>query len=118
MAATEAAAQQAQQALAARYPQLHVMPSTSQLRGMMTIIRSRDTDRSDFVFYADRLIRLLVEEGTRTRTRRAGIGSVRSLTRARAPQHARAYAGLNHLPGEAIAVETPTGACTPRVASP
>ena len=33
----------------------------------MTIIRNRDTERSDFVFYADRLIRLLVEEGRWTK---------------------------------------------------
>jgi len=49
--------------LAAKYPQLHVMPRTAQLRGLMTIIRNKDTERSDFVFYSDRLIRLLVEEG-------------------------------------------------------
>jgi len=50
-------------ALTAKYPQLHVMPRTAQLRGLMTIIRNKDTERSDFVFYSDRLIRLLVEEG-------------------------------------------------------
>eukprot|EP00450_Noctiluca_scintillans_P003306 CAMPEP_0194481594 /NCGR_PEP_ID=MMETSP0253-20130528/3940_1 /TAXON_ID=2966 /ORGANISM="Noctiluca scintillans" /LENGTH=426 /DNA_ID=CAMNT_0039321087 /DNA_START=192 /DNA_END=1472 /DNA_ORIENTATION=- len=43
------------------YPNLHVMPSTMQTRGMHTKIRNRATSRSDFVFYADRLIRLVVE---------------------------------------------------------
>ncbi|KCV68672.1 uracil phosphoribosyltransferase [Fonticula alba] len=42
---------------------LHVMKSTMQLRGLMTIIRDRSTSRADFVFYADRVIRLLIEEG-------------------------------------------------------
>ncbi|CAK0821389.1 unnamed protein product [Prorocentrum cordatum] len=43
------------------YSNLHVMPSTTQVRGMHTKIRCHSTDRGDFVFYADRLIRLLVE---------------------------------------------------------
>mmetsp|Transcript_70109 Transcript_70109/g.208945 ORF Transcript_70109/g.208945 Transcript_70109/m.208945 type:complete len:473 (+) Transcript_70109:69-1487(+) len=43
------------------YSNLHVMPSTMQTRGMHTKIRCRMTSRTDFVFYADRLIRLVVE---------------------------------------------------------
>mmetsp|Transcript_88471 Transcript_88471/g.245720 ORF Transcript_88471/g.245720 Transcript_88471/m.245720 type:complete len:474 (+) Transcript_88471:68-1489(+) len=43
------------------YTNLHVMPSTMQTRGMHTKIRCRTTSRTDFVFYADRLIRLVVE---------------------------------------------------------
>jgi len=43
------------------YGQLFVMPSSLQVRGMHTIIRCRDTHRQDFNFYADRLIRMLVE---------------------------------------------------------
>jgi len=43
------------------YQNLHVMPATMQTRGMHTVIRSRATSREDFVFYADRLIRLVVE---------------------------------------------------------
>ncbi|VVT54749.1 uncharacterized protein SAPINGB_P004235 [Magnusiomyces paraingens] len=42
---------------------LIVLPQTNQLLGLYTIIRDRTTPRSDFVFYADRIIRLLVEEG-------------------------------------------------------
>lgn len=44
-------------------PQVQVLPATPQLKGLMTIIRSKDTPRADFIFYADRIIRLLVEEG-------------------------------------------------------
>lgn len=43
------------------YSNLHVLPSTMQTRGMHTLIRAHDTHRQDFVFYADRLIRLVVE---------------------------------------------------------
>lgn len=43
------------------YSNLHVMPSTMQTRGMHTKIRCKTTSRSDFVFYADRLLRLVVE---------------------------------------------------------
>lgn len=43
------------------YRNLNVMPSTQQTRGMHTVVRSRATSREDFVFYADRLIRLVVE---------------------------------------------------------
>lgn len=43
------------------YPNLIVLPPNFQIRGMHTIIRSRKCNRSDFVFYSDRLIRLVVE---------------------------------------------------------
>jgi len=43
------------------YSNLTVMDSTMQIRGMHTKIRSRSTPRTEFVFYADRLIRLVVE---------------------------------------------------------
>ncbi|TPX50208.1 hypothetical protein SeLEV6574_g01056 [Synchytrium endobioticum] len=39
-----------------------VLPATSQLKGLMSIIRDAKTGRDDFVFYSDRIIRLLVEE--------------------------------------------------------
>lgn len=58
---------------------LHVMPKTNQLIGLHTIIRDRNTSRADFVFYSERLIRLLIE------------------------------AGLDLLPFEPYDVETPTG---------
>ncbi|CDR37616.1 CYFA0S01e13388g1_1 [Cyberlindnera fabianii] len=54
-----------------------VLPQTNQLRGLYSIIRSKNTHRSDFVFYSDRIIRLLVERG------------------------------LDQLPVEPLAVETP-----------
>eukprot|EP00803_Ostreobium_quekettii_P006270 evm.model.scf_174.2 EVM.evm.TU.scf_174.2 scf_174:14495-25490(+) len=60
------------------YSNLEVVPSNYQIRGMHTFIRDRDTNKHDFVFYADRLIRLVVE------------------------------AGLGHLPFKEKAVVTPT----------
>ncbi|KAF8932458.1 Uracil phosphoribosyltransferase, synthesizes UMP from uracil [Dissophora ornata] len=59
--------------------QVKLLPSTPQLKGMMTIIRDKDTSREEFIFYADRIIRLLIEEG------------------------------LNHLPVVEKTVLTPTG---------
>ena len=41
------------------YPNLEVIPSNFQIRGMHTIIRDKDTSAPDFVFYADRLLRLV-----------------------------------------------------------
>ena len=38
-----------------------LMPQTSQLVGMGTIIQDRDTDREEFIFYFDRLSALLIE---------------------------------------------------------
>jgi len=43
--------------------QIHVLRSTAQVKGMFTIIRDCKTTRSDFVFHANRLTRLLVEFG-------------------------------------------------------
>lgn len=40
-----------------------LLPQTNQLRGLYSIIRDQSTKRGDFVFYSDRIIRLLVEEG-------------------------------------------------------
>lgn len=56
------------------------LPQTAQLEALYTIIRNKETSRGDFLFYSDRIIRLLVEEG------------------------------LNHLPVVAKTVETPAGA--------
>jgi uracil phosphoribosyltransferase len=39
---------------------LHV---TNQIKELQTVIRDRNTSRNNFIFYADRLIRLVVEEG-------------------------------------------------------
>ncbi|KAJ3755881.1 uracil phosphoribosyltransferase-domain-containing protein [Lentinula raphanica] len=55
------------------------LPRTAQLEALYTIIRDKDTSRGDFLFYSDRIIRLLVEEG------------------------------LNHLPVVQKTVTTPTG---------
>ncbi|XP_059441279.1 uridine kinase-like protein 4 isoform X2 [Corylus avellana] len=45
------------------YPNLYVIHSTFQIRGMHTLIRDSQTTKHDFIFYADRLIRLVVEHG-------------------------------------------------------
>ncbi|XP_031260132.1 uridine kinase-like protein 5 isoform X2 [Pistacia vera] len=45
------------------YSNVFVIFSTFQLRGMHTLIRDAKTKKHDFVFYADRLIRLVVEHG-------------------------------------------------------
>ncbi|KAL8475354.1 hypothetical protein ACS0TY_028145 [Phlomoides rotata] len=45
------------------YPNVFVIYSTFQIRGMHTLVRDTKTTKHDFVFYADRLIRLVVEHG-------------------------------------------------------
>eukprot|EP00010_Vexillifera_abyssalis_P005312 CAMPEP_0201560388 /NCGR_PEP_ID=MMETSP0173_2-20130828/78243_1 /ASSEMBLY_ACC=CAM_ASM_000268 /TAXON_ID=218659 /ORGANISM="Vexillifera sp., Strain DIVA3 564/2" /LENGTH=228 /DNA_ID=CAMNT_0047974835 /DNA_START=107 /DNA_END=793 /DNA_ORIENTATION=- len=59
--------------------QVHVTKLNHQIQGLHTIIRDKNTSREDFVFYSDRLIRMLIEEA------------------------------LNYLPFESYDVETPTG---------
>lgn len=63
-------------------PSVFTLPQTAQLEALYTIIRDKDTSRGDFLFYSDRIIRLLVEEG------------------------------LNHLPVVPKTVETPTVSLT------
>lgn len=65
--------------LAVVYDNVHVIAQTPQLIALLTIIRNRNTERGDFIFYSNRIIRLLVEEG------------------------------LNHLPVIEHAVTTPVG---------
>jgi Uracil phosphoribosyltransferase len=60
-------------------PSVFTLPRTAQLEALYTIIRDKNTSRGDFIFYTDRIIRILVEEG------------------------------LNHLPVVPKTVETPTG---------
>ncbi|XP_055805039.1 uridine kinase-like protein 5 [Solanum dulcamara] len=45
------------------YSNVFVIHSTFQIRGMHTLVRNAKTTKHDFVFYADRLIRLVVEHG-------------------------------------------------------
>lgn len=61
------------------YDNVHVLPQTPQLIALLTMIRDIQTQRADFIFYSNRIIRLLVEEG------------------------------LNHLPVITHTVTTPTG---------
>ncbi|KZF22676.1 uracil phosphoribosyltransferase [Xylona heveae TC161] len=42
---------------------VHILPQTPQLIALLTMIRDRETARADFIFYSNRIIRLLVEEG-------------------------------------------------------
>jgi uracil phosphoribosyltransferase len=45
-----------------QYPNnVHIMKTNNQLRELHTLLRDQTTCRSDFKFYADRLIRLTVE---------------------------------------------------------
>ena len=40
-----------------------ILKSTDQIKELQTIIRDKETSRSDFKFVADRLIRMVIEEG-------------------------------------------------------
>lgn len=51
-----------QLAMAALPANCFVLKRTNQLESLLTIIRDVETKRSEFVFYSDRIIRLLVEE--------------------------------------------------------
>ncbi|TIA93153.1 hypothetical protein E3P99_00238 [Wallemia hederae] len=44
-------------------PNAYRLPRTNQLEGLMTIIRDKNTSKGEFIFYSDRIIRLLIEEG-------------------------------------------------------
>jgi uridine kinase len=52
-----------QHPLERQYPNLECMKSSPIVKELHTLIRDRRTGRADFVFYADRLIRLVVETG-------------------------------------------------------
>ncbi|CAB3366764.1 uracil phosphoribosyltransferase homolog [Cloeon dipterum] len=60
-------------------PNVKVLPSNDQIKELQTILRDKNTSRSDFKFYADRLIRLVIEES------------------------------LNQLPFSKVSITTPTG---------
>ncbi|MCJ1368360.1 Uracil phosphoribosyltransferase, synthesizes UMP from uracil [Acarospora aff. strigata] len=45
------------------YDNVHILPQTPQLIALLTMIRDTTTARADFIFYSNRIIRLLVEEG-------------------------------------------------------
>ncbi|XP_064627118.1 uracil phosphoribosyltransferase homolog [Lineus longissimus] len=44
-------------------PHIRLIPQTDQVKELQTVLRDRTTSRGDFIFFADRLIRLVVEEG-------------------------------------------------------
>jgi len=41
---------------------VHILPQTPQLIALLTMIRDKNTSRADFIFYSNRINRLLVEE--------------------------------------------------------
>ncbi|KAK2958763.1 putative Uracil phosphoribosyltransferase [Blattamonas nauphoetae] len=45
------------------FKQFTLVNQTPQIKALMTILRNKDTPRRDFVFYSDRLFRILMEEG-------------------------------------------------------
>ncbi|KAG6042370.1 Uracil phosphoribosyltransferase, synthesizes UMP from uracil [Claviceps sp. LM77 group G4] len=45
------------------FDNIHVLPQSPQLIALLSIIRNQYTERADFIFYSNRIIRLLVEEG-------------------------------------------------------
>ncbi|KAK6587875.1 Fur1p like uracil phosphoribosyltransferase [Cryptosporidium xiaoi] len=47
--------------LSERYKNLHICIQTPQLRGVMTILRDANTTKEDFVFYTDRISRIVLE---------------------------------------------------------
>jgi len=81
-------------------PNTHPLPRTGQLAALLTGLRNKETSRGAFVFYADRVNRLLVEEGA------LPVSLSRALVPAPRTQLDRSadlvslvpLAGLNHLP--------------------
>jgi uridine kinase len=78
------------------FPTLSLIPPSFQLVGMLTILRDATTPKDQFVFYADRVIRLVVEAGlghlpftekevsrTKAESRRRRASSLSSRSRAR-----------------------------------
>nr|CCC90208.1 putative uracil phosphoribosyltransferase [Trypanosoma congolense IL3000] len=50
-----------EKALLSEFPSYHLLQQTNQLQYLFTIIRRQETTRTDFVFYSERIIRLIVE---------------------------------------------------------
>ncbi|KAI0472037.1 uracil phosphoribosyltransferase-domain-containing protein [Xylariaceae sp. FL0804] len=48
---------------AVQHENVVTLPQTPQLIALLTMIRDKNTERADFIFYSNRIIRLLVEEG-------------------------------------------------------
>lgn len=46
-----------------RFPNAMLLTPTAQLKALLTQLRDEKTPRATFIFTADRIIRLLVEEG-------------------------------------------------------
>lgn len=74
------------------------LPRTNQLAGLLTIIRDKNTARGDFIFYSDRIIRLLVEEGAQDCSKWHRVFLIFLLTSFAGPSFFPECTGLNHLP--------------------
>jgi hypothetical protein len=59
-----------------KYQNVIILPQTNQLIALLTICRDKNTSRADFIFYANRIIRLLVEEGVFTQVLSLGLLSI------------------------------------------
>ena len=44
-------------------PKVNLLKCNNQIKELHTVLRDKNTSHSDFKFYSDRLIRLIVEEG-------------------------------------------------------
>ena len=51
------------------YHNLEVIPSNFQIRGMHTILRDQNTNKTDFIFISDRLLRLVRDHTYMTTTK-------------------------------------------------
>ena len=97
-------------------PNVITLRQTAQLEALYTIIRDQSTSRGDFIFYSDRIIRLLVRrEGSRApgclcrRGARWLAGWSADGAPARISACPQVEEGLNHLPVVPKTVHTPTG---------
>ncbi|EFA76807.1 uridine kinase [Heterostelium album PN500] len=41
---------------------IHILPPTNQVRALLSILRNKNTDVGNFVFYSDRLVNMIIEE--------------------------------------------------------
>jgi uracil phosphoribosyltransferase len=91
-------------------PNVITLKQTAQLEALYTIIRDKNTGRGDFIFYSDRIIRLLVRTPpsvpvflTATLTYQSPAFCCRLVWNSQVEE------GLNHLPIVPKTVMTPTG---------
>ncbi|CAI2187041.1 15522_t:CDS:2 [Funneliformis geosporum] len=59
-------------------PNVVCLRETNQIEALLTMIRDKTTNRGDFIFYSDRIIRLLVEEGVGFKGKICGVSIMRA----------------------------------------